>query len=62
MEEGGPDKLSLGTDDAPPPDADQGDFTVIMKTLQHYPPVDINVILNKAAELCPCKDIPGFSP
>ena len=36
----------------------QGDFTVIMKTLQRYPPVDINVILQRAAALCPCKEIP----
>ena len=35
----------------------KGDFTVIMKTLQRYPPVDINVILHKAAGLCPCKEI-----
>lgn len=36
----------------------QGDFTVIMKTLQRYPPVDINVILQRAAALCPCREIP----
>ena len=34
-----------------------GDFSVIMKTLQRYPPVDINVILQRAAAMCPCKDI-----
>ena len=47
-----------------PPDVfalTQGDFIVIMKTLQHYPPVDINVILQKAAALTPCADIPGFN-
>eukprot|EP00955_Chlamydomonas_euryale_P070546 360781-Chlamydomonas_euryale.AAC.3 len=29
----------------------RGDFTVIMKTLQRFPPVDINVILARAAQL-----------
>ena len=36
-----------------------GDFTVIMKTLQRYPPVDMNTILQRAAAMCPCKDILG---
>ncbi|GAX82972.1 hypothetical protein CEUSTIGMA_g10399.t1 [Chlamydomonas eustigma] len=35
----------------------QGDFTVIMKTLQRYPPVDVNVILSRAAAMTPCSEI-----
>ena len=34
-----------------------GDFTVIMRTLQRYPPVDVTVLLKKALSLPPCKDI-----
>ncbi|KAG1674587.1 hypothetical protein FOA52_001836 [Chlamydomonas sp. UWO 241] len=34
----------------------KGDFTVIMKTLQRFPPVDINVILHKASLLPPLPD------
>ncbi len=37
----------------------QGDFTVILKTLQRYPPVDINVLLQRAAEMPPCRTILG---
>lgn len=28
---------------------------VILKTLQRYPPVDVNVLLRRAAEMPPCK-------
>ncbi|KAG2498137.1 hypothetical protein HYH03_003895 [Edaphochlamys debaryana] len=38
-----------------------GDFTVIMKTLQRYPPVDVNVLLQRAAEMPPCATILGTS-
>ncbi|KAG2442314.1 hypothetical protein HXX76_002400 [Chlamydomonas incerta] len=35
----------------------RGDFTVILKTLQRYPPVDVNVLLAKAASMPPCTAI-----
>ncbi|GLC38907.1 hypothetical protein PLESTB_000460300 [Pleodorina starrii] len=37
----------------------QGDFTVILKTLQRYPPVDVNVLLQRAAEMPPCSVVLG---
>ncbi|EFJ41677.1 hypothetical protein VOLCADRAFT_83978 [Volvox carteri f. nagariensis] len=36
-----------------------GDFTVILKTLQRYPPVDVNVLLQRAAEMPPCSVVLG---
>ncbi|KAG2433510.1 hypothetical protein HYH02_012628 [Chlamydomonas schloesseri] len=35
----------------------RGDFSVILKTLQRYPPVDVNVLLTKAAAMPPCTEI-----
>ncbi|GFH21846.1 RabGAP/TBC protein [Haematococcus lacustris] len=40
----------------------QGDFTVIMKTLQRYPLTNLEALLQKAASLPSCKDILGSSP
>ncbi|KAL6760277.1 RabGAP/TBC protein [Haematococcus lacustris] len=40
----------------------QGDFTVIMKTLQRYPLTNLEALLHKAASLPSCKDILGSSP
>ncbi|GIL51493.1 hypothetical protein Vafri_7469 [Volvox africanus] len=37
----------------------QGDFTVILKTLQRYPAVDVNVLLLRAAEMPPCSVVLG---
>jgi len=37
----------------------KGDFTVIMKTLQRYPPVDVNILLSKAANMAPCREVLG---
>lgn len=36
-----------------------GDFTVIMKTLQRYPPVDVTVLLRLAASMPPCNEVLG---
>lgn len=36
-----------------------GDFTVCLKTLQRYPPVDINIILRLAASLPTCSSVLG---
>eukprot|EP00198_Chlamydomonas_reinhardtii_P003947 XP_001693283.1 RabGAP/TBC protein [Chlamydomonas reinhardtii] len=35
----------------------RGDFSVILKTLQRFPPVDVNVLLAKAASMPPCTEI-----
>ncbi len=35
----------------------QGDFTVIMKTLQRYPPLDVNILLEHASKLPPCSEL-----
>lgn len=34
-----------------------GDFAVIVKTLQRYPSVDVDVILRAAARLPPCSSV-----
>jgi hypothetical protein len=36
-----------------------GDFAVIVKTLQRYPSVDVDVILRAAARLPPCSSVLG---
>ncbi|KXZ44252.1 hypothetical protein GPECTOR_70g483 [Gonium pectorale] len=38
-----------------------GDFTVILKTLQRFPPVDVNVLLARAADMPPCSLVLGAS-
>jgi hypothetical protein len=37
----------------------QGDFTVIMKTLQRFPPVDVNELLVKASTLPSVDEVLG---
>jgi hypothetical protein len=34
-----------------------GDFAVIVKTLQRYPSIDVDVILRSAARLPPCSSV-----
>ncbi|MEW5317161.1 MAG: hypothetical protein WDW38_008487 [Sanguina aurantia] len=36
-----------------------GDFTTILKTLQRYPPVDVNVLLQMAAAMPSCRSVLG---
>eukprot|EP00955_Chlamydomonas_euryale_P067208 359786-Chlamydomonas_euryale.AAC.6 len=35
----------------------QGDFATIVKTLQRYPPCDVNVLLCMAAAYPPCSEV-----
>ncbi len=36
-----------------------GDFASNLRTLQHFPPVDVNVLLRRAAAMPPCYAVVG---